>query len=189
MLNKNARFSQHAGLGKAHQRFGDELNTIIEELNEKSAARTERNVYWPVRYGRNSPLQTCASRILHFLWKTGCYLHSLEKHVNQASISSKTLANSVPFISPPLDQQKHNVTEIEKQLSRLDEAVANIKHVEANPKRYKAAVEGRLVAEVDRRLSLLCKTETQVDVNLKRANRMRQLILGSAFSLGLGVHK
>ena len=55
---------------------------------------------------------------------------------------------SVPVA--PLDQQKLIVAEIEKQLSRLDEAVANLKRVKANLKRYKsavlkAAVEGRLV--------------------------------------------
>jgi restriction endonuclease S subunit/predicted GIY-YIG superfamily endonuclease len=97
---------------------------------------------------------------LHFLWMTGYYLHNCVKHVNQASISSKTLANAVPFIAPPLDQQKRIVAEIEKQFSRLDEAVANLKRVKANLKRYKAAVlkaavEGRLVeteAELARRL-------------------------------------
>jgi type I restriction enzyme S subunit len=60
---------------------------------------------------------------------------------------------------PPLDQQKLIVAEIEKQFSRLDEAVANLKRVKANLKRYKAAVlkaavEGRLVeteAELARR--------------------------------------
>lgn len=59
----------------------------------------------------------------------------------------------------PLDQQNHIVAEIEKQFSRLDEAVANLKRVKANLKRYKAAilkaaVEGRLVeteAELARR--------------------------------------
>lgn len=50
----------------------------------------------------------------------------------------------------PLDHQKRIVAEIEKQFSRLDEAVANLKRVKANLKRYKAAVlkaavEGRLV--------------------------------------------
>lgn len=60
---------------------------------------------------------------------------------------------------PPLDQQKRIVAKIEKQFSRLDEAVANLKRVKANLKRYKAAVlkaavEGRLVeteAELARR--------------------------------------
>lgn len=54
----------------------------------------------------------------------------------------------IPLLPP--DQQKRIVAEIEKQFSRLDEAVANLKRVKANLKRYKAAVlkaavEGRLV--------------------------------------------
>ena len=52
----------------------------------------------------------------------------------------------------PIDQQKRIVAEIEKQFSRLDEAVANLKRVKANLKRYKAAVlkaavEGKLTEE------------------------------------------
>jgi type I restriction enzyme S subunit len=68
-------------------------------------------------------------------------------------------AKQIPIPVAPLDQQKHIVAEIEKQFSRLDEAVANLKRVKANLKRYKAAVlkaavEGRLVeteAELARR--------------------------------------
>ena len=60
---------------------------------------------------------------------------------------------------PSLEEQRRIVAEIEKQFSRLDEAVANLKRVKANLKRYKAAVlkaavEGRLVpteAELARR--------------------------------------
>ena len=59
---------------------------------------------------------------------------------------------SLPFPLPPLDQQKLIVAEIEKQFSRLDEAVANLKRAKANLKRYKAAilkaaVEGKLTEE------------------------------------------
>ncbi len=51
---------------------------------------------------------------------------------------------------PSLKRQREIVAEIEKQFSRLDEAVANLQRVKANLKRYKAsvlkaAVEGRLV--------------------------------------------
>jgi type I restriction enzyme S subunit len=51
---------------------------------------------------------------------------------------------------PALDVQREIVAELEKQFSRLDEAVANLQRVKANLKRYKAsvlkaAVEGRLV--------------------------------------------
>ena len=37
-----------------------------------------------------------------------------------------------------LDEQRRIVAEIEKQFSRLDEAVANLKRVKANLKRYEA---------------------------------------------------
>ena len=51
---------------------------------------------------------------------------------------------------PPLGVQHSVVDELEKQFSRLDEAVANLQRVKANLKRYKAAVlkaavEGHLV--------------------------------------------
>ena len=55
---------------------------------------------------------------------------------------------SIPIA--PIDEQRRIVAEIEKHFSRLDEAVASLKRVKANLKRYKAAVlkaavEGRLV--------------------------------------------
>ena len=70
----------------------------------------------------------------------------------------------------PLDQQKRIVAEIEKQFSRLDEAVANLKRVKTNLKRYKAAVlkaavEGRLVeteAEIARREGRSYETGAQL---------------------------
>ena len=57
---------------------------------------------------------------------------------------------SVLLPLPDLDEQRHIVAEIDKQFSRLDEAVTNLQRVKANLKRYKAAVlkaavEGRLV--------------------------------------------
>ena len=59
---------------------------------------------------------------------------------------------------PELQEQVRIVAEIEKQFSRLDEAVANLKRVKANLKRYKAsvlkaAVEGKFVSIDPRRLS------------------------------------
>jgi type I restriction enzyme S subunit len=54
-----------------------------------------------------------------------------------------------PVPIAPLDEQRTIVAEIEKQFSRLDEAVALLKRIKANLKRYKAAilkaaVEGKL---------------------------------------------
>jgi type I restriction enzyme S subunit len=87
---------------------------------------------------------------LHFLWMRGYFKYNCVKHVNQASVSSRALARGVPFVWAPPDQQERIVAEIEKQFSRLDEAVANLKRVKANLKRYAAAtirdaVTGRLV--------------------------------------------
>jgi len=63
---------------------------------------------------------------------------------------SQTILRDLELPIPPLDKQREIVAEIEKQFSRLDEAVANLQRVKANLKRYKAsvlkaAVEGRLV--------------------------------------------
>ena len=69
-----------------------------------------------------------------------------------------------------LSEQLEIVAEVEKQFSRLDEAVANLQRVKANLKRYKAsvlkdAVEGRLVAteaELARRDGRSFETGTQL---------------------------
>ncbi|MFZ1804660.1 MAG: hypothetical protein WAU05_12105, partial [Nitrospira sp.] len=88
---------------------------------------------------------------LHYLWSRGYFLHNCVKHVNQASVSSTTLARAVPFVKAPRHQQDSIVAEIEKQFSHLDEAVAILKRVKDNLKRYKAsvlkaAVEGKFVS-------------------------------------------
>ncbi|NOT95986.1 MAG: restriction endonuclease subunit S [Nitrospira sp.] len=61
-------------------------------------------------------------------------------------------AKQLPIPLAPPGQQQSIVAEIEKQFSRLDEAVANLKRVKANLKRYKAsvlkaAVEGKLTED------------------------------------------
>ena len=56
----------------------------------------------------------------------------------------------IPVSLPPFPEQRRIVAEIEKQFSRLEEGVGALKRVQANLKRYRAAVlkaacEGRLV--------------------------------------------
>jgi len=88
---------------------------------------------------------------------------------NQVELS-KSAVEALPIPVAPLNQQKHIVAEIEKQFSRLDEAVANLKRVKANLKRYKAAVlkaavEGHLVeteAELARRKGRSYETGEQL---------------------------
>ncbi len=65
---------------------------------------------------------------------------------------NQTSMKKIPIPIAPLEQQKRIVAEIEKQFSRLDEAVANLGRVKVNLKRYKAsvlkdAVEGKLTEE------------------------------------------
>ena len=80
---------------------------------------------------------------------------------------------------PPLGEQRRIVAEIEKQFSRLDEAVAGLKRVKANLKRYKAAilkaaVEGRLVpteAELARREGRSYETGAQLLQRILEARR------------------
>ena len=86
------------------------------------------------------------------------YVSSLRKEIEKAAyggaqpnISAKGI-EQFDFPLAPLEQQKRIVAEIEKQFSRLDEAVASLKRVKANLKRYKAAVlkaaiEGKLTEE------------------------------------------
>jgi type I restriction enzyme S subunit len=65
--------------------------------------------------------------------------HNMTGAVGQKRVPAAYLKDcEVPVA--PADQQKRIVAEIEKQFSRLDEAVANLKRVKANLKRYKAAV-------------------------------------------------
>jgi len=71
--------------------------------------------------------------------------------VGQKRVSTTYLKEQEIPLAPP-EEQKRIVAEIEKQFSRLDEAVANLKRVKANLKRYKAAVlkaavEGKLTEE------------------------------------------
>jgi type I restriction enzyme S subunit len=66
-----------------------------------------------------------------------------------AGVTKKQLAD-LPFALPPLPEQRRIVAEIETQFTRLEAGVAALERVQANIRRYKAAVlqaacEGRLV--------------------------------------------
>jgi type I restriction enzyme, S subunit len=77
--------------------------------------------------------------------------HRMTGAVGQKRVPKSFLEETLIPV-PLLEDQKGVVAEIEKQFSRLDEAVANLKRVKANLKRYKAsvlkaAVEGKLTEE------------------------------------------
>jgi len=59
------------------------------------------------------------------------------KHLSSQSIKE------IPLPFPPVNEQNRIVAEIEKQFSRLDEAVDNLNRVKANLKRYKLCPQSR----------------------------------------------
>ncbi len=92
------------------------------------------------------------ARQLHFLWMTGYMRHRCTNHVNQASISSKVLANTIPILLPPSNEQTRIVTKLEELLTDLDAGVAELKSAQKKLAQYrqsllKAAVEGALSAQ------------------------------------------
>lgn len=63
-----------------------------------------------------------------------------ESSATTIPIVNKGKFQQARFPLVPMNEQREIVAEIEKQFSRLDEAVANLQRVKANLKRYKAAV-------------------------------------------------
>ena len=106
------------------------------------------------------------------------YIDTAQGGVGLAHVTKSKFENSVVSL-PELRVQREVVAELEKQFSRLDEAVANLKRVKANLKRYKAsvlkdAVEGRLVpteAELARREGRSFETGEQLLLRILEARR------------------
>ncbi|MBB3797584.1 restriction endonuclease subunit S [Xanthomonas arboricola] len=97
---------------------------------------------------------------LHFLWMQGYIRQHCKNHVNQSSISTKTLANVVRLCLPPKDQQGRIVTALMELLSNLDAAVTELENARSTLSTYresllKAAVEGGLSEEFRRGRSTL----------------------------------
>lgn len=91
-------------------------------------------------------------RYLALYLQTPAYWRQITQKALGVNINNLRRADleSLELPLPPSDVQADIVAELEKQLSRLDEVVANLKRGEANLKRYKAAVlkaavEGQLV--------------------------------------------
>ena len=113
------------------------VNSVPVTVNQDLKALTQQigvladYVAWALRAFSRDILNTCT--------KQGTTVNSVE--------TGKLLSFEIPVA--PTEQQLRIVAEIEKQFSRLDDAVTNLKRVKANLKRYKAsvlkaAVEGKL---------------------------------------------
>jgi type I restriction enzyme, S subunit len=109
------------------------INQDLKALTPKAGILPEY-VAWALRAFGQDIIKTCS--------KHGTTVQSVEM--------SSLLRFEIPVV--PLAQQARIVAQIEKQFSRLDEAVANLKRVKTNLKRYKAAVlkaavEGKLTEQ------------------------------------------
>ena len=84
------------------------------------------------------------SHELHWLWMTGYFRHRCINHVNQASISSGPLIESVPVALPPLTEQRRIVAEVEKQLTRIDVAADSLFYCAGRCEKYLNSILPRL---------------------------------------------
>ena len=102
--------------------------------------------------------------------------------VGQRRVPTTYLKESTIPVAPP-DQQKLIVAEVEKQFSRLDEAVANLKRIKANLKRYKAAV---LKAAVEGKLT---EAWRKAHPDVEPASKLLDRILTGRRAKGKGKYK
>lgn len=84
--------------------------------------------------------------------------HHMTGAVGQKRVPTDFIKQSLIPLPPTIEDQKRVVAEIEKQFSRLDEAVDSLKRIQANLKRYKAAV---LKAAVEGKLRAVAQGSSQ----------------------------
>lgn len=103
---------------------------------------------------RFRPRESLNKKYVYYYLKSPYYWEAIGKSklgIAVPNVNATKLSRIKIPIAPP-NEQKRIVAEIEKQFSRLDEAVDNLKRVKANLKRYKAAVlkaavEGKLTED------------------------------------------
>jgi type I restriction enzyme S subunit len=121
---------------------------------------------------RFRPKTSISTKYLKYYLQSPTYWRAIntgKKGIAVQNVNATMLARIPVPVAPPAVQVEI-VAELEKQFSRLDEAVANLQRVKANLKRYKAsvlkdAVEGRLVeteATLARREGLSFETGEQL---------------------------
>jgi len=101
---------------------------------------------------RFRPKTSISTKYLKYYLQSPAYWRAINTGKKGIAVQNvnATMLSRIPVPVAPPDVQVEIVAELEKQFSRLDEAVANLQRVKANLKRYKAsvlkdAVEGRLV--------------------------------------------
>lgn len=130
------------------------LNLVGASIGRACVATSEvdgGNVNQAVAVIRVQPEVLTPKFLVHFLISPPAQarIHSEKVDVARANFSLEdTRSLSIPL--PPVPEQRRIVAEIEKQFTRLEAGVAALRRVQANLKRYRAAVlkaacEGKLV--------------------------------------------
>lgn len=144
--------------GYTHFRNGDVLFAKVTPCMENGKMAVARNLQNGVGFGSTEfhvlrPGDSVDAQYLYHFVSSQTFRKEAARHMTGAVGLRRVptaFLESAEIPLPPLARQREIVAEIEKQFSRLDEAVANLQRVKANLKRYKAsvlkaAVEGRLV--------------------------------------------
>lgn len=118
-------------VGKAAYVPGSMPPSVFESKNIRVRLDRERVLPQFINY------QLFASGSRHFA-------NNAQQVVGMASISQGQLAD-FPIAMTGLDEQRRIVAEIDKQFSRLDEAVAGLRRVKSNLRRFESAVLGQAV--------------------------------------------
>ena len=144
--------------GYTHFRDGDILFAKVTPCMENGKMAIARKLVNGVGFGSTEfhvlrPRAGVDARYIYYFVSSQTFRKEASGHMTGAvglrRVPSAYLEEQL-ILLPGIEQQREIVGELEKQFSRLDEAVANLQRVKANLKRYKAsvlkdAVEGRLV--------------------------------------------
>ena len=132
---------------------------------------------------RFRPKTSISTKYLKYYLQSPAYWRAINTGKKGIAVQNvnATMLSRIPVPVAPPAVQDEIVAELEKQFSRLDEAVANLQRVKANLKRYKAsvlkaAVEGRLVeteATLARREGRTYETGEQLLQRLLEVRRAR----------------
>ena len=173
--------------GYTHFRDGDILFAKVTPCMENGKMAIARKLVNGVGFGSTEfhvlrPRAGVDARYIYYFVSSQTFRKEASGHMTGAvglrRVPSAYLEEQL-ILLPGIEQQREIVGELEKQFSRLDEAVANLQRVKANLKRYKAsvlkdAVEGRLVpteAELARREGRSFETGGQLLQRILEARR------------------
>lgn len=144
--------------GYTHFRNGDVLFAKVTPCMENGKMAVARQLKNGVGFGSTEfhvlrPREGVDSQYIYYFVSSQTFRKEASGHMTGAVGLRRVPAaflETAEIPLPSLERQREIVAQLEKQFSRLDEAVANLQRVKANLKRYKAsvlksAVEGRLV--------------------------------------------